>query len=85
MDSGPLARPIEVIRVSVTQEQVLDVLRTIQDPDLHKDIVTLGFVKDVTVDGDDRGLHDRADDPRLPGQGRDEGRGRAEGGGACPG
>ena len=39
--------------MSVTQEQVLDVLRTIQDPDLHKDIVTLGFVKDVKIDGDD--------------------------------
>jgi ATP-binding protein involved in chromosome partitioning len=38
--------------VSVTREQVVDVLRTIQDPDLHKDIVTLGFVKDVTVDGE---------------------------------
>jgi ATP-binding protein involved in chromosome partitioning len=37
--------------VSVTREQVMDALRTIQDPDLHKDIVTLGFVKDVTVDG----------------------------------
>ena len=34
-----------------TTEQVLDVLRTVQDPDLHKDIVTLGFVKDVTIDG----------------------------------
>jgi len=39
--------------VSVTREQVLDVLRTVQDPDLHKDIVTLGFVKEVAVrDGD---------------------------------
>ncbi len=36
--------------MSVTQEQVLSVLRTIQDPDLHKDIVTLGFVKDVAID-----------------------------------
>jgi ATP-binding protein involved in chromosome partitioning len=35
--------------VSVTREQVLDVLRTVQDPDLHKDIVTLGFVKDVKI------------------------------------
>ena len=31
--------------VTVSKEQVLDVLRTVQDPDLHKDIVTLGFVK----------------------------------------
>jgi metal-sulfur cluster biosynthetic enzyme len=30
--------------LSVTQEQVLAALRTVQDPDLHKDIVTLGFV-----------------------------------------
>jgi ATP-binding protein involved in chromosome partitioning len=38
--------------VSVTRDQVLDALRTIQDPDLHKDIVSLGFVKDVQVDGE---------------------------------
>ena len=35
--------------MSVTTEQVLDVLRTVNDPDLHKDIVTLGFVKDVKI------------------------------------
>ncbi len=37
--------------MSVTQEQVLSVLRSVQDPDLHKDIVTLGFVKDVKIAG----------------------------------
>ncbi len=37
--------------MSVTKEQVLSALRNVQDPDLHKDIVTLGFVKDVTVEG----------------------------------
>lgn len=37
--------------MSVTQEQVLAVLRSVQDPDLHKDIVSLGFVKDVRVAG----------------------------------
>jgi ATP-binding protein involved in chromosome partitioning len=36
--------------VSVTQEDVLAALRTVQDPDLHKDIVTLGFVKNVRVE-----------------------------------
>jgi ATP-binding protein involved in chromosome partitioning len=40
-----------VIPVSVTQEDVLAALRTVQDPDLHKDIVTLGFVKDVRIEG----------------------------------
>ena len=35
----------------VTQAQVLDALRTIQDPDLHQDIVTLGFVREPVIDG----------------------------------
>ncbi|MEM7310970.1 MAG: Mrp/NBP35 family ATP-binding protein [Planctomycetota bacterium] len=35
----------------VTQDQVLDVLRTIQDPDLHKDIVSLGFITKHEVSG----------------------------------
>ncbi|MDX6557587.1 MAG: ATP-binding protein involved in chromosome partitioning, partial [Blastocatellia bacterium] len=30
---------------------VLDALRQIKDPDLHKDIVTLGFIKDLKIDG----------------------------------
>jgi ATP-binding protein involved in chromosome partitioning len=34
-----------------TSEQVLDALRAVQDPDLHRDIVTLGFVKDLVVEG----------------------------------
>jgi len=33
----------------VTQEQVLQALRRVQDPDLHRDIVTLGFVKDMRI------------------------------------
>jgi len=37
--------------MSLTQETVLDALRGVQDPDLHKDIVTLGFVKDVKIQG----------------------------------
>ena len=35
----------------VTETQVLDALRAVVDPDLHRDIVTLGFVKDVVIDG----------------------------------
>ena len=27
-----------------TEDQVLEALRVVQDPDLHRDIVTLGFV-----------------------------------------
>jgi ATP-binding protein involved in chromosome partitioning len=32
-----------------TKEQILDALRQIQDPDLHQDIVTLGFVTQHTI------------------------------------
>ncbi|HVS11811.1 MAG TPA: Mrp/NBP35 family ATP-binding protein [Planctomycetota bacterium] len=35
----------------VTRDQVLDALRGVQDPDLHKDIVTLGFVKEPAIEG----------------------------------
>ena len=30
---------------------VLDALRGVRDPDLHKDIVSLGFVKNLAIDG----------------------------------
>ena len=36
---------------TATREQVLDALRGVQDPDLHQDIVSLGFVKKAEVDG----------------------------------
>src|SRR6195256_6619274 len=32
---------------------VLDALRQIKDPDLHKDIVTLGFIKDLKINSGD--------------------------------
>jgi ATP-binding protein involved in chromosome partitioning len=35
-----------------TEAEVLDALRAVKDPDLHKDIVTLGFVKRVRIDGE---------------------------------
>lgn len=37
--------------MNITKEQVLEALRKVQDPDLHKDIVSLNFVKDLTVCG----------------------------------
>jgi ATP-binding protein involved in chromosome partitioning len=36
---------------AITEQAVLGALRGIRDPDLHKDIVTLGFVKDLRIDG----------------------------------
>src|SRR5215468_2291361 len=35
----------------VTDEQVLSVLKRVQDPDLRKDIVTLGFIRNLKIDG----------------------------------
>jgi ATP-binding protein involved in chromosome partitioning len=35
----------------VQPDQVLDALRHVQDPDLHRDIVSLGFVKNLAIEG----------------------------------
>ena len=35
----------------VAQSAVLDALRQVQDPDLRRDIVTLGFIKNLVIDG----------------------------------
>ena len=35
----------------IRETQVLDALRTVVDPDLHRDIVSLGFVRNLTIEG----------------------------------
>src|SRR5918911_678350 len=35
----------------LTEQSVLDALRQIEDPDLHKDIVSLGFIRDLKIEG----------------------------------
>src|SRR5688572_27502868 len=35
----------------VTEEQILGALKRVQDPDLRKDIVSLGFIKNLKIDG----------------------------------
>ena len=44
-NSGSSNKPI------VTEEAVLAALSRIQDPDLRRDIVALGFIKDLVIDG----------------------------------
>src|SRR5579871_5853915 len=34
---------------AVSEQQILDALRVVEDPDLHRDIVALGFVKDIKI------------------------------------
>ena len=39
----------------VTQDMVLGALKTVQEPELHRDLVTLNMVKDIEInDGDVR-------------------------------
>ncbi len=37
--------------MAVTESQILNALRAVQDPDLRKDIVSLKFVKDIVITG----------------------------------
>ncbi|HKT79447.1 MAG TPA: Mrp/NBP35 family ATP-binding protein [Vicinamibacterales bacterium] len=39
--------------MALDQTAVLDALKVVRDPDLHQDIVALGFVKDLKIDGGD--------------------------------
>jgi len=35
----------------VTSELVLDALRAVKDPELHRDVVSLGMIEDLKIDG----------------------------------
>lgn len=52
--------------MAVQQEQVMAALRTVQDPELFKDIVTLGMVKDVKIDGENVRVHVELTTPACP-------------------
>ena len=51
MQTVAVARSLYNRQMATTEAAVLDALRAVQDPDLHKDIVALGFVKNVKIDG----------------------------------
>ncbi len=51
---------------SITREQVLDQLRTVDDPELHKDLVTLDMVKDVEIDQTRVRVHLELTTPACP-------------------
>src|SRR6187551_3367959 len=40
-------------RMTVTEAQVLDVLRPVEDPELHRSIVDLGMVRGIDIAGGD--------------------------------
>lgn len=37
--------------MEITKEQILNALRSVIDPDLNKDVVTLGMIEDILIDG----------------------------------
>src|SRR5512143_1318468 len=50
----------------VDQASVLDALRSVKDPDLHRDIVSLGFVKDLSIKGGQVGFTIELTTPACP-------------------
>jgi len=52
--------------MAVTAEHILQALRSVQDPDLKRDIVSLGFVKHVDVQGDRVGFTIELTTPACP-------------------
>ncbi len=50
----------------ITESQVLETLKGVIDPDLHRDIVTLGFVKDVEIEGGRVSLKVQLTTPACP-------------------
>ena len=47
----------ERVEASVTKEAVMDALRQIIDPDLHRDIVSLGMIKQLEIVPENEGAH----------------------------
>lgn len=50
----------------VTKEQVIEQLREVQDPELHKDLVTLNMVKDVVISKGNVHVHVELTTPACP-------------------
>jgi ATP-binding protein involved in chromosome partitioning len=52
--------------MAVEQARVLDALKVVQDPDLHRDIVSLGFIKDLNINGGKVGFTIELTTPACP-------------------
>jgi ATP-binding protein involved in chromosome partitioning len=50
----------------LSEASVLEALRTVRDPDLHRDIVSLNFVRDVVIRGSDVSLTIELTTPACP-------------------
>ena len=52
--------------MSLTQRQIEDALRTVKDPELHRDLVSLGMIKELNVKGDEIALTIELTTPACP-------------------
>jgi len=52
--------------MALSRERIEQALRTVQDPDLHKDLVTLGMVKGINVDAGDVAITIELTTPACP-------------------
>ena len=52
--------------MTLSKERILESMRTVQDPDLHRDIVSLGMVKEVEIDGGRVSVHVELTTPACP-------------------
>lgn len=50
----------------IDREQVITALRTVKDPELYKDLVTLNMVKEVRVEGANVQVHIELTTPGVP-------------------
>ena len=41
----------DIVMAAISRESILEVLRSVRDPGLNRDIVSLNFVRDLEVDG----------------------------------
>jgi ATP-binding protein involved in chromosome partitioning len=66
-DPGPTKEEgISIMAETVREEAVLQALRVVEDPDLHRDIVSLGFVKNVRICGGSVALDIELTTPACP-------------------
>ena len=52
--------------LDLTKDNILNVLKQVKDPDLHRDIVTLGFVKNLEIKGKDVSFRLELTTPACP-------------------
>ncbi|RIK46366.1 MAG: iron-sulfur cluster carrier protein ApbC [Chloroflexi bacterium] len=51
---------------AITNEEIIEALRPVQDPDLGRSLVDLGMIKDVSIDGSTVAIHVELTTPACP-------------------